>query len=68
MESERLASAQRAEGLCSALPATTASGLAMIDFKMSSFLLAPEMELSETYSIPLSGMAEDAPVALFSCV
>jgi hypothetical protein len=49
MDSERLASAQRTEGVRSALPATTSSRFAMIGFKITSaFLATLEIKLAET--------------------
>jgi hypothetical protein len=49
MDSERLASAHRTEGVRSALPATAPSRPAMIGFNMNSvFRATPETEPSET--------------------
>jgi hypothetical protein len=64
MDSERLASAHRTEGVRSAVPVTTSSGFAMMVFKITSAFLA-----SSKWSYPkhtlLFGLAEDAPFALY---
>ena len=55
MASERLARAQRIEGIRSALPATASPGSAVIGFNMNSFLTTPESALPEIG--PLHDMA-----------
>ena len=67
MDRERLASAQRTEGVRSALPATTSSRSAMIGFTMNSAFLAT-LEMSYPKHTLLFDIAEDAPFALYSCV
>jgi hypothetical protein len=67
MDSERLASAHRTEGVRSALPATASSRPAMIDFNLNSvFWRLPKR--SRQKRSPLPDMAERAPFALDSCV
>jgi hypothetical protein len=51
MDRERPASAQRTEGVRSALPATTSSRFAVIGFKMNSPLATLEMDLSQRYPL-----------------
>jgi hypothetical protein len=67
MDSERLASAQGREGVRIAVFAAPASCIAVVCFTMNS---APFADLEQVYlqhNFPC-GMAEDAPVALYSCM
>jgi hypothetical protein len=68
MDSERLASARRAEGVGSALPANAATRPAMDDFNMNPLCLATLVITMLDMCTPLRDMAEDAPFALYPCV